>query len=219
MSNKSTQTMMDDHFSTTDELLQLATGLQKQNEELKELTQEKINEAVKSDEGVIKLYTDIATLMKEIEELKSLRVDDKIYNEKIIKELNDMVTDRVHPEDIAHLFSEATAEDGWMDDFDWEDAIGGLQIDNKQLKKEKDKMFNRLWAQKGRIEELEDEKDKIPMYGAMTVHMALTDYEKVKKENEKLKENEVCYQDQMERMKDAMEDVLGGVDQLREWVD
>ena len=69
-----------------------------------------------SGESIVKLKEEIEEKEKENEELK--------------KEVND----RVVIEDIAHLFGKDE------DDFDWEDEIGGLVLENKELKKEAKKI-------------------------------------------------------------------------------
>ncbi len=96
---------MEDEIGKLKQKLRFLRHTEEENDKLKELTQEEINEAVKSDEGTIKLYGDIAKLIdvvkqkeEEIKELKnSLEVvknsedGDKVIAEQENKQLKQTI--------------------------------------------------------------------------------------------------------------------------------
>lgn len=107
--------------------------LEKENKELKELKQQEINEVVKSDEGTIKLLSDMVSLMGKVETLEEENKKLKEENEKVNKRIRNFVIQR---QKVRKLDSESHQKKG--------DHIMKLEKENKELKEENERMLSYL---------------------------------------------------------------------------
>ena len=106
-------------------------GLDKKNDELEEKLTHMTDEEAKRcefywEEEKQRMLDEVATLQSEVEDK-----DNEIEKlEEEIEALKDEVNDRVVIEDIANLFDKGEE----ADDFDWEDEINDMIIENNELK-------------------------------------------------------------------------------------
>ena len=170
--------------SNIESLIKDKSELKEENEKLKSLKQSEINEIVKSDEGTMKLYGDIAKLMGENEKLKKdkseleeqLEVDDDgfacsdWFEEKLNKHIHFALVEEGgeynHFDTITNKRVYHLGEGGSLDEI--RDSVGKLEKENEIHVKQIDELIK------------------------LTDSTAVCELMKLKEENEKLKkENQI----------------------------